>query len=193
VLARSSQLVLLPQRDDRPAGAKLMINLPAYSGGTLLAFIFADLLLLILFFVAIGPVFITGRDVYGRPLEVVSRVAQVFVALLLVLCVCYFALQAVIFYRFLPYYVDPGITVVERVTAKTVVESSGGAPIAYWITTETHRFGVTPEIYEALGRGDTVEARFRAADDTLYEIHILRYANGQPVQRGQDPSPSPGR
>jgi CRISPR/Cas system endoribonuclease Cas6 (RAMP superfamily) len=51
--------------------------------------------------------------------------------------------------------------------------------------------GVTSEIYQAIGRGDTVEARFRAADDTLYEIHILQFANGQLTDRARQAAPSP--
>jgi hypothetical protein len=171
-----------------------MINLPAHSGSTIAAFILADLLILLIFIVAAGPVFITGRDVYGRPLEVISRPVQLLMAVLIFVFAGYFALQAVTIYRFLPYYVDRGETVIERVIGKSVVRSSGGAPIAYWVTTERHRFGVTAEIYGAINKDNIVEARFRAVDDTLYEIRIVRFANGQPNDADAGPSPAaPGQ
>jgi hypothetical protein len=160
-----------------------MTNLPAFSGQTIAAFMLADLLILFLFFIGFYPIFVLERDLFGRSVEV-GVPAKIAATLLLIILLAYFALQTVVLSRFLPYEFDSGVMTTETVVARQMVTDSGGAPIAYWLSTADHRFGVTQEIYDAVAVGDTVTIRFRAVDDTLYEIHVVRHFN--------DAIPSPG-
>lgn len=154
-----------------------MINLPAYSGAALLALLLADLLMLFLFILAAGPVFVAARDAFGRPLERVGIFKRLLLALLALIFGLYLALQAGLMLRFYPYFVDSASVATEQIQGLTVYPDEEH-PIAYWITTERHRFGVSEDIFHNLSVGDEIAFRYRALDDTLYEIHVVRYANG---------------
>lgn len=163
-----------------------MLNLPAFSTSVLAALVLADFIILVLVVLAAGPVFITGRDAFGRRLESVSVLARGVFAVLLLAITAYFGAQAAAVWAFLPYFVDPGATVTEQVTKLTVVDDPAAladVSTVYWVTTENHRFGVTAEVYRNLAVGNRVEARYRPSDDTLYEITV--------VERRSTPSPSP--
>ena len=160
-----------------------MTNLPAFSGQTIAAFMLADLLILLLFFIGFYPIFVLERDLFGRSVEIGTGAKIASVSLLIVL-LAYFALQTVVLSRFLPYEFDTGVTATEAVVSRQIVNDPAGAPVAYWLSTPDHRFGVTPEIYNSVGIGDTIKIRFRAIDDTLYEISVVRHFN--------EPSLAPG-
>ena len=145
------------------------INLPAFSASTLVAILLANAVLLFALFVLAGPALVSGRDLLGRPGMALARRVMVAVAILGV--AVYFAVEAVQLWTFWPYYLDPGATAVETVVAKAAVPPE--RPVVWWIGTETHRYGVTREIYTQVAVGDTIEARFRAVDDTLYELSVL--------------------
>ena len=151
-----------------------MLNLPTFSGSMMIALILSSLLMLGIFFVIVGPALITGVDMYGRRLD--DQVAwwrKLLVALVILGFAVYIAMQGVVIYKFFPYFLDEGVVAVEEVTNKAEVRSTSGAPIAFWITTQKHRFGVSEDIYENIGIGDTVSFRYRAVDDTLFEIVIV--------------------
>jgi hypothetical protein len=164
-----------------------MINLPAFSGATFVALIMADLIILGLAFVGSGSIFISGNDLLGRPLPEVSIFRRGMLVLLVLFVAAFLAVQVVIFYRFMPYYLDPGAIIDERVVSTSVANDAHGVHVAYWVTTEKHRFGVTEDIFRNIGAGDIVHARFRALDDTLYEISVVQSFNGN----GPLPSASP--
>lgn len=153
----------------------MLTNLPAFSGQLMVAFLLADLLILVLFFIAAGPLFILSRDLFGRPVEV-SLVGKLVATGLLFLFLAYFALQVVLVARFLPYEFDKGVTTTEVIIAhQTINDPAGGT--AYWIVTADHRFGVSQDVYSQLAVGDLVEFHFRPADDTLFTVTVIRHAN----------------
>lgn len=153
----------------------MLTNLPAFSGQLLAAFVLADFLILALFFIAAGPLFVLSRDMFGRPVEVSWR-GKIAAVAMLFLFLAYFALQVVLVARFLPYEFDNGVTVTEVISAHQVVKDPDGET-AYWIVTTDHRFGVSPDVYDQLNVGDLVEFHFRPADDTLYTVIVVRHAN----------------
>ena len=156
-----------------------MLNLPAFSTAMLAALAVADFLILAILVVAAGPVFIVGRDAFGRPLDAVSPLARALMGALLLAAFAYLGVQVAAVWRFLPYYLDEGAQVTERVTRLTVVDdpaaADDGLGTAYWVTTERHRFGVTQTVFRELAVGQLVRARYRAADDTLYEIEVVEH------------------
>lgn len=167
-----------------------MINLPAYSGAAFLALILGDILMLILFSLAAGPVFLHARDAFGRPLEPVSLIKRLLLVVATLGFAAYLAAQAALVWNFTPYFFDSQTTATEQVMARSIYPATG-TPVARWITTETHRFGVTESIFKNLAVGDVVEFRFRAIDDTLYEIHVVRYNSGASPAPGTTPAGSP--
>jgi hypothetical protein len=156
----------------------------------LVALLCADAIIVAFIVLFGGPVFMTGRDAFGRPLDNVSRTAKTVFAVFLVVVVAYLGVQGAAVARFLPYLLDPGTTSVEHVVRMSLVD----APLAddghvYWVTTQTHRFGVTSDIYHNLSVGDLVSARYRPGDDTLYSITVIEYADGTPASPSPSPSP----
>lgn len=166
-----------------------MINLPAYSGASLLAILLGDLLLVLLFALAAGPVFVQARDAFGRPIEQISLFKRAILVFVTIVFAGYLALQFALVWGFAPYYFGSNSTVVERIVSRQVYPTDG-APVARWITTENHRFGVTPEIYESFAVGDVIEAHFRPLDDTLYNIELVCHV-GQSCDAAPSPSASP--
>lgn len=166
-----------------------MLNLPTFSGSMMIALILSSLLMLGIFFVIVGPALITGVDLYGRRLD--ERVAwwrKLLVALVILGFAVYIAMQGVVLYKFYPYFLDDGVVTVEEITNKSEVSTTTGTPIAFWITTPLHRFGVSEEIYDNIGIGDVVQVRFREVDDTLFELDIVD-SDGQ-VSESPEASPS---
>lgn len=169
-------------------GTDSLINLPSFSGATLLAIILANALLLFTFFILAGPTVIAGRDLLGRPLPGLGIWRRVALALILLAVTAFLAGQAVLFMRFWPYFIDQGAVVSEQVTSRAAVPSDD--PVVFWIATTEHRFGVTKDIYERVGLGDLVEIRYRAADDTLYELRVVRLADHSVVPATPTPAVS---
>jgi hypothetical protein len=152
-----------------------MLNLPSYSGAALLVLLLGDLLMLALFALASGPVFLHARDAFGRPLEAVGLFKRGVLILATIGFAGYLALQIALIWSFAPYFFDSDSTATELVTARTAYPNAEH-PLALWITTETHRFGVTKAIFSQLSVGQLVEFRFRPLDDTLYEINIVPHS-----------------
>lgn len=161
------------------------INLPAFSAATLVAILLANAVLLVCLFVLAGPALIAGRDAFGRPMRTVGVARRAMMGAALLAVSAYFAAEAVMLYRFWPYYLDPGSRVTELVVERVALPADD--PVVFWIATEGHRFGVTEEIWRQVATGDLVEARFRAADDTLFELRIVEGA----LERLKGRSPSP--
>jgi hypothetical protein len=150
------------------------INLPAFADVTLLALLIANSLVCLLVLIMAGPTFIAARDAFGRHVVEVPIWKRLLLALSIFALAAYLALQALLVWQFWPYYADRGELARERVTAVTALPEQ--SPDLFWITTERHRFGVTREIYRNVMIGDQVEVRFRAADDTLFELTVVERA-----------------
>lgn len=161
------------------------INLPAFSAATLVAVLLANAVLLVCLFVLAGPALIAGRDAFGRPMRTVGVLRRAAMGAALLAVSAYFAAQSVMLYRFWPYYLDPGSRATELVIEKVALPVED--PIVFWIETTNHRFGVTEEIWRQVATGDLIEARFRSADDTLFELQVVESA----LERLQQASPQP--
>jgi hypothetical protein len=169
----------------------MMINIPAFAGEVFIFILLADFLLLALLWIAFGGIFTFGRDLTGRPLEI-SLFRKLISTVGLLIVLAYLALQIVLFARFLPYWTQDGDIGHEQISAMSVAHDSTGATVSYWVTTQTHRFGVSAEIYANLWVGEHVVFRYRPSDDGLFSIGLdpgFPYAT--PALKTPTLSPSP--
>ncbi len=155
----------------------VMINTPAYAGEVFLFLILSTCLMLYLLWIAFGGIFTFGRDFTGRAINV-SIAHKIIAIIMLLMMLAYFSIEVVLCTRFIPYWTENGQTSQEVIISMTISKNAGGQPVAYWVTTETHRFGVREEIYDNLWVGEPVEFRYRGSDDSLFVI-------------GPVPTPSP--
>ena len=170
-------------------------NLATSSWLMIAAIVVGDFLLLCFAFFLAGPAFMLGRDLIGRRREVLGRLGQVVVVISTLALCAYLGAQVFIAGRYLPYWTSEGTPLCEQITR---LGSSSVAPdgrprdgdpqpgdiTAFWVTTERHRFGVTPAIAAALREvtaisdegvaadGPLVAGRYRPSDDLLYAIGI---------------------
>jgi hypothetical protein len=149
----------------------MMINTPEFAGEVFVFILLADFLLLVLLWVTLGGLFTFGHDITGKPLEI-SLVRKLIATLMLLIMLAYLGLQIVLAARFIPYWTQDGDVGHERVTAMSVATDANGDPVAYWVTTQTHRFGVSLDIYKNLYVGEHVIFRYRPSDDGLFSIGL---------------------
>ena len=149
----------------------MMINTPEFAGEVFIFILLADFLLLALLWITLGGIFTLGHDLTGRPIEI-SLVRKLIATLMLLAVLAYLGLQIVLCARFIPYWTQDGEVGHEKISAMSIVSDSNGTPAAYWVTTQTHRFGVSSDIYKNLWVGEHVTFRYRPSDDGLFSIGL---------------------
>lgn len=155
----------------------MMINLPTFASEVFVFLLLSNFIILYLLWIAFGGIFTFSVDVTGRPIYV-PLVRKIISTIGLLGVLTYFAIELVLCARFLPYWVEQGQTDTQVITALSISRDPAGTPVAYWITTQTHRFGVSEDIYSNVWVGEKVEFRYRPSDDTLFAI---------------GPAPTPGK
>jgi hypothetical protein len=151
--------------------AHMMVNTPEFTGQVFAFILLADFLLLVSVWIILGGVFTTGHDLTGRPIEI-SLIRKILTTIILLFVLAYLGLQIVLCARFIPYWTQDGQIGHEQVQAMSIGRDNSGEPIAYWVTTETHRFGVSSEIYANLWVGEHVVFHYRPSDDGLLSIGL---------------------
>ena len=147
----------------------MMTNLPTFASEVFVFLLLSNFIILYLLWIAFGGIFTFSVDATGRPIYV-PLVRKIISTILLLGVLTYFAIELVLCARFLPYWVEQGQTDTQVITALSISHDSAGTPVAYWITTETHRFGVSEDIYNNVWVGEKVTFRYRSSDDTLFNI-----------------------
>ena len=159
----------------------MMINLPTFASEVFVFLLLSNFIILYLLWIAFGGIFTFSVDATGRPIYV-PLARKIISTILLLGVLTYFAIELVLCARFLPYWVEQGQTDTQTITTLSISRDPAGAPVAYWVTTQTHRFGVSVDIYNNLWVSEKVTFRYRPSDDTLFAIG--------PVAASSNPTPS---
>jgi len=147
----------------------MMTNVPAFAGEVFVFLLLSNFIFLFLLWIAFGGIFTLSVDLTGQPIYI-SLGRKIIAVVLLLGVMTYFAIELVLCARFLPYWVEGGQTSTEVITAKSIATGPDGAPVAYWVTTQNHRFGVSEDIYKNFWVGEMVTFRYRPSDDSLFAI-----------------------